>query len=99
MDQNYEHRMTELESTVKKHEEEISNLQRQQSAISDLVLTVKELAIREENVEKSVNEIHDDVKALTSQPANRWNGLVEKIIFTIVAAIVGFMLAKIGFGE
>lgn len=98
MEPNYEHRLTELEITVKKHEEEINTLEKQQANLNELVLTVKELAIREENVEKNVNEIRTDVKALTSQPANRWNGLVEKVIFMVVAAVVGFVLAKIGLG-
>ena len=58
---------------------------------------MKVLAVREENVESTVKEIKSDVKFLTSKPAKRWDSIVDKIIITIVAAIVGFILAKIGF--
>lgn len=38
----------------------------------------------------------DDVKELTKKPAKKWDDLVSKIVMTIVASVVGFLLAKIG---
>ena len=55
-----------------------------------------EKRLREENVETDVKEIKNDVKSLTNKSGQRWDGLVDKIIMTIVAAIVGFILAKFG---
>lgn len=94
--QQFEHRLTEVEERSKSNTHRIDKLSARQDALDELVSTVKVLATREENVEKDVKEIKLDVKGLTDKPGKRWDSLVEKIILTIAAALVGFILAKIG---
>lgn len=96
MEINNEHRLTEVEERSKSNQRRIDSLEKRQDNLEILTGTVRELAIREETVETTVKEIKSDVKSLTNKPAKRWDSLVEKIIFTVVAAIVGFLLAKIG---
>lgn len=91
-----EHRLTRLESDLKTAFSKIDELRNRQNAFDDLVISVKQLAIREENVEADIKEIKADVKTLTNKPAERWNELVKTIIGLIVAAVVGFILAKVG---
>lgn len=91
-----EHRMTVVEDRSKGNTRRIEELERRQDNLDDLVSTVKVLATREENVENDVKEIKNDVKILTNKPAKRWDGLVDKIILTIAAAVIGFILAQIG---
>ena len=91
-----EHRLTTVEDRSKSNAHRIDELEKRQDNLDDLVSTVKVLATREENVEKDVREIKTDVKELTSKPAKRWDGIVEKVIMLIVAAVVGFFLAKLG---
>ena len=59
--------------------------------------TVKVLAEREESVENDVKEIKSDVKSLTEKKKKRWDNLVNQVISILVAGIVGFILAKLGF--
>ena len=92
-----EHRLTKLESDLKTAFSKIDELRNRQNAFDDLVISVKQLAIREENVEADIKEIKADVKTLTNKPAERWNDLVKTVIGLIVAAVVGFILAKVGF--
>jgi hypothetical protein len=47
-------------------------------------------------VEADVKEIKNDVKKIHNKPAQRWESLTEKVILTIVAAVLGFFLARIG---
>lgn len=98
MDMEHERRLTEVEERSKSNSHRIDDVERRQDNLDELVSTVKVLAIREENVESDVKEIKSDVKALTTKPAKRWDNLVDKIIMTIAAAIVGYFLAKFGFG-
>ena len=91
-----EHRLTRLESDLKTAFSKIDELRNRQNAFDDLVISVKQLAIREENVEADIKEIKADVKTLTNKPAERWNDLVKTIIGIIVAGVVGFILAKVG---
>ena len=96
MDMEHEKRLTEVEERSKSNSHRITDLEKRQDNLDELVGTVKVLAVREENVETDVKEIKSDVKSLTSKSGQRWDCLVDKIIMTIVAAIVGFVLAKFG---
>ncbi len=96
MDLEHEKRLTEVESRSKSNAHRLDEVEKKQSDLSELVGTVKVLATREEQVENDVKEIKNDVKTLTSQPGKRWESLVTQGISILVAAVVGFVLAKIG---
>lgn len=96
MDQNFEHRLTTIEERSKSNQHRLDEVEKRQDNLDDLVSTVKVLALREENVEKDVKEIKSDVKELSGKPAKRWENLVTQVISIIVAAALGFILAKIG---
>lgn len=89
-------RLTTVEADLKTAFRRIDEVRDRMSTIDDLVVSVKQLAIKEENVEANVKEIRADVKALTNKPAERWNDLVKTIIGLVVAGFVGYVLAKVG---
>lgn len=94
---NLEHRITEIDDRSKENARRIERISTRQDALDKLVTSVEVLATREKQVEADVKEIKTDVKSLTDKPAKRWDALVEKIILTVAAAVVGFILAKFGF--
>ncbi len=93
---DFEHRLTVVEDASKDHSRRLDDLEKRQDNLDDLVSTVKVLAVREEAVESDVKEIKSDVKELTGKSGKRWDSLVSQVITLVVAAIVGFLLAKIG---
>lgn len=97
MDLRHEERLSKVEERSKSNSHRLDELEKRQDNLDDLVGTVKVLADREERVEDDVKEIKTDVKALASKPGKRWDSLVDKIILTVAAAILGFILARIGF--
>lgn len=96
MDLEHEKRLTEVEERSKSNTHRLDEMERRQNDLDELVGTVKVLAVREETVEKDVKEIKTDVKNLTGKSGQRWDNLVNQIITIIAAAVVGFLLAKIG---
>lgn len=98
MDLEHEKRLTKVEDLAKSNQHRIDDLEKRQDNLDDLVSTVKVLADREERVEDDVKEIKSDVKALASKPGKRWDAVITQVITLLVAAIVGFILAKIGIG-
>lgn len=96
MDFEHEKRLTEVEERTKANSHRIDDLEKRQDNLDDLVGTVKVLAVREENVEINVKEIKSDVKSLTGKSGRRWDNIVDKIITTVVAAVIAFLLAKFG---
>lgn len=91
-----EHRLTAVEDRAKSNTKRIDEVEKRQDNLDDLVSTVKVLANREENVENDVREIKSDVKELTSKSAKRWDGFIDKVIWAVAAAAIGFILAQIG---
>ena len=96
VDFEHEERLSKVEERSKSNTHRINDLEKRQDNLDELVGTVKVLAVREENVETDVKVIKNDVKSLTGKSGKRWDGLVDKIIMVVAAAVVGFILAKIG---
>ena len=96
MDLEHEKRLTETESRSKSNTLRINDMEKRQDNLEDLVSTVKVLADREARVEDDVSEIKNDVKEMKDKPRKRWDGIVDKIIFTVVGAFVSYIMIKIG---
>ena len=92
-----EHRLTVVEEQGENHERRLTDVEKKQDNLIDLVTTVKILATREEIVESDVKEIKSDVKSLKEVPAKRWNSIVEKLLLVAVGAVGAFIMSKLGF--
>jgi hypothetical protein len=96
MEVQIEHRLTEVEDRSKSNMKRLDDLEKRQDNLDDLVSTVKVLAVREENVENDVKEIKNDVKSIKDKPGKRWDSIVDKVIWAVLAAVVAFILGRIG---
>ena len=96
MDLEHEKRLTEVESRSKSNTKRIDDMEKRQDNLDDLVSTVKVLADREKRVEDDVKEIKLSVNEIKEKPTKRLDGIIDKIIFTIVGGVVGYMLIKLG---
>lgn len=96
MDLEHEKRLTAVEEQSKSNTRRLDDLEKRQDNLDKLVSTVEVLAVREKNVEESVEEIKADVKTLTGKPGQRWDSLIDKIVWAIAAALIGFVLAQLG---
>ena len=95
-EKDIEHRLTVVEDRSKSNTHRLDDMEKRQDNFDELVSTVKVLAVREEVVEDTVKKIDSKVETLTNKPGQKWEGLVNQIITIVVAAIAGFILAKIG---
>lgn len=91
-----EHRLTEVEARSKSNSRRLDEVEKRQDNLEDLVGTVKVLADREARVETDVQEIKTDVKSLKDKPGKKWEGLWDKVLWAVVAAVIAFLLGRIG---
>ncbi len=98
MDENitFEHRLTEVEQRTKSNAHRLDEVEEQPKNLESLVQSVAALATEQKHIQTDVNEIKTDVKSLKERPANRWNGMVDKIIWAVLAAVLAFLLARVG---
>ena len=96
MDLKIEHRLTEVEERAKSNSHRLDEVEKKQDNLDKIVSTVAVLVEQEKRVENDVKEIKTDVKTLTSKPGKRWEAIVDKLIWAVLAAIVAYFLARIG---
>lgn len=84
-------------------EREVDELRRQNSSSHERIFErLGELEKQEgiqgvqyENILEKLDQLAGDVKDLKAKPAKRWESVMEKILSTVVAAIMGFVLARL----
>ena len=96
MDLQHEERLSKVEERAKSNSHRIDELEKKQDKFDDIVTSINVLATKEQNVENDVKEIKSDVKSLTMKPAKRWDGVVDKITFTIIGIVLAYIFSKIG---
>lgn len=96
MEKELEHRLTQLDERSKSNQKRIDELEDRQDNLDKLVGTVGILADREKRVEDDVKEIKSDVKTLTGKSGKKWDNFAADVVKILVAAVIGFVLAKIG---
>lgn len=89
-------RLTKVEDRSKSNTHRIESLEKRQNDTEKLVTSVAIIAEKQKDMEGDVKEMKCDVKKLIEKPAKRWDGVVEKVLYTVVGAVVAYLLAKAG---
>lgn len=90
---NFDAAIAALEARCKSNTRRLDDQGKRIDNIEELTSSVKVLATREERVERDVKEIKTDVKELTSRPARRWEGLVDKLLAALAGAFIAWLAA------
>lgn len=96
MDLEHERRLTAVEDRSKSNAHRIDKLEESTEAINRLATSMEVMVVKQEEVANTVGKLDEKVTILETKPAKRWDALVDKIIWAVAAAIVGFLLARIG---
>jgi seryl-tRNA synthetase len=95
-EEQYEHRLTELEQRSEYYGHRMDQIEVRQDKLDKLVASVQKLADRQESVEGDVKEIKTDVRTLLAKPGKRWDAIVDKLIWALLAAALGVLTAYLG---
>lgn len=74
----------------------IEDLEKDHEALNRLATAVEVMAAKQTTMSHSVDKLSEKVEALEQEPGKRWKFVVEKAIYIVVAAVVGFLLARVG---
>jgi seryl-tRNA synthetase len=89
-------KVAEIDQRSKSNQRRLDKVEDRQDNLDALITSVATLATEQEYIKDDVKEIKCDVKTLTNKPGKRWDGLVDKVIWAVAAALIGFFLARIG---
>ena len=90
-------KLQEVVDRAARNEGRIKKLEGEHEVLQKLATSVAVMAEQIKTMNSSVQVLTGKVDKLEEKPSKRWDGLVDKIIQTVAAAIVGFILAHFGF--
>lgn len=80
-----------------RNEGRIKKLEGEHEVLQKLATSVAVMAEQIKTMNSNVQVLTGKVDKLEEKPSKRWDGMVDKIILTVAAAVVGFILAHFGF--
>ena len=96
-------KMAEVEHRAKSNTRRIEKLEVSTEALEKLATSVELLVAEQRHQTEAMLDIKSDVakldqkvETLEKKPAKRWEGIVEKIILTVVGAIIGYLMIRVG---
>ena len=89
-------KIAEIDSRSKSNTKRLDKLEESTEAINKLAVSMERMSQKQDTMNASVSKLTSDVEALKAEPGKRWKFVVEKAIYFVVAAVVGFMLARVG---
>lgn len=90
-------KLQEVIDRAARNEGRIKKLEGEQGVLQKLATSVAVMAEQIKTMNSNVQTLTNKVDKLEEKPGKRWDGLVDKIILTVAAAVVGFLLAHFGF--
>ena len=96
-------KLSEIEHRSKSNTRRVEKLELQTEAIQSLATSV-EILVKEQGhqtkamsrIEQNVKELDGKVEALEKKPGKRWENIADKVLWALIAAALGFILARIG---
>ena len=98
-------KLTQLDERSKSNTHRLDAMEGQITAVNKLATSVELLVQENKHQTEALKEVKDDVTSLTGKveaieqkPGKKWESIAEKVLWALVAAVIGFALAHIGLG-
>jgi uncharacterized protein YoxC len=79
-----------------RNEGRIKKLEGEHETLQQLATSVAVMAEQMKTMNTNVNSLASKVEHLEEKPAKRWDAVVDKLVWAILAAIVAYALGSIG---
>lgn len=85
-----------IDAENKTQNERISRLEDSIGQISELTISVRELAVNMQNMVKEQGKMGARLEEIENKPAKNWDKLIWAISGAVIAGVIGFALKSIG---
>lgn len=96
MDLEHERRLTAVEQRSKSNTYRIEKLECSTEAINRLATSMEVMVSKQEQVAETVEKLDGKVSSLEKKPIKRVDGLIDKIVWSVCAAVIAYLLSQIG---
>ena len=88
--------LAEVDARSKSNNKRLAKLESLIEVVHELATTMKLMAEKQARTAEVVERLDSKITNIEQEPAKRWKAAVEKILMTVVAALVGLVMAKFG---
>lgn len=96
-------KLAELDARSRSNTHRLDEMDTKVDTLQRLTTAVEVMAAEQRNQSATMQEIKTDVTALgkkvdviEKKPGKRWDSIVEKAVWTVCAAVLAFLLGRIG---
>lgn len=79
-----------------RNEGRIKKLESENAVLHQLATSVAVMAEQMKTMNQSVSTLASEVEEIREKPGKRWDGLVDKIIWAVAAALLSYVLSNLG---
>lgn len=79
-----------------RNEGRITKLETEHKILHELTTSIAVMAEQIKGMNSNIKNLTNKVDQLESKPRKRWEGIVDKVIWAVLAAVIAFMLGKFG---
>ncbi len=91
-------RLSAVEQRSKSNSHRLEALEKQTEAVNHLATSVAVMAEKVESTGEKVDGLCVDVQEIKLKPGKRWETVVGQVVSLLVAAVLGYVLARMGLG-
>ena len=89
-------KLTETSDRSKSNTKRLDKLEDKVDCLYELTLSVKEIATEMKAMREDMNSMDDRIIAIETKPAKRWDGIIDKIMYTILGIIIAYIFKQFG---
>ncbi len=79
-----------------RNEGRIKKLERETGALHELATSMAVMAEKQGAISDNVDKLNEKVDTLEEKPGKRWDAIVDKVIWAVLAAVIAFILGRVG---
>ena len=79
-----------------RNEGRIKKLEGEHDVLQKLATSVAVMAEQIKTMNNSISALTGEVEEIKEKPGKKWDGMVDKIVWAVAAAVLGFVLAQVG---
>ena len=88
--------LAELTARCKSNTQRLGKLEENVEAVRSLATSVAVMAQKQGHMAAQMEKIDLDVEEMKLSPGKRWTAVTERVLFAVLSALVGFVLARLG---
>jgi predicted transcriptional regulator len=88
--------ITEIDQRSKSNTKRLDEHDKKIEELSDVYIALTKVNDKVDIIDSDMKEVKSDLQEIKDKPAKRYETIITYIITTIIAAILGFLFAKLG---